>query len=469
MASQISLEYERRKPEKTVLYQVVRDKIDEFRTMLDEAGRSLPRFVDDEFDKFLGCGVLGRGFVRCYCRNCRFNRLVAFSCRCRGFCSTCIGRRMADTAAYLVDCVIPDIPMRTWTLTLPYALRYLCAYNREVLGDVITAFNRSLHRWLRRQAKREFGLQSIDEAHPGSITWPQRFGSAANLNVHLHSLGTEGVFIEDGDKGLKWRTLPDPTSEEIAAIALETAERVAKALQKRGLALMGEDGDFDEFADAEPLLAQCYAASIRGYIATGARAGQKVMMMGVAIDDDHRELGDARQPDGFNLFAGKCIPAFDKQKREHAIRYMARPPIPKDKLTYTSDGDVLLELKRPWSNGTTHARFTGTELLEKLASLVPPPRVNGVRYHGIFAPNAKHRGAMVEMVPLDETRDVEKPKARKDKTGVYHDWAELLQRVFEYDLTKCPRCGVRGMQQIAVITQPAVIRAILDSMGHSPS
>ena len=469
MPSKISLNYERRKPEQTVLYQVVRDNIGDFRDMLDEAGRSLPQFVDDEFTKFLGCGVLGQGFVRCHCGNCGYDRVVAFSCKCRGICGSCIGRRMADLAAYLVDCVIPDIPMRTWTLTLPYALRYLCAYNREVLGDVITAFNASLHRWLKRQAKRELGLRSVDDAHPGSITFPQRFGSAANLNLHLHSIAGEGVFIEDECEGLVWRTLREPTSEEIAAISFETAERVAKALEKRGMALLGEDGDFDELAEREPLLAQCYAASIQGYIATGARAGQKVMMMGVAVDDDHRELGDARQPDGFNLYAGKCIPAFDTKKREHAIRYMARPPIQKDRLTYTSDGDVLLELKRAWNNGVTHVRLTGIELIERLVSLVPPPRVNGVRYHGIFAPNAKHRKAMVQMVTVDETRDVEKPKARKDKTGRYLDWTELLRRVFEYDLVKCPKCGVRGMQQIAVITQPDVIRAILKSMGHSPS
>jgi hypothetical protein len=53
--------------------------------------------------------------------------LVALSCKGRGFCPSCAGRRMADTAARLVDSVLPDVPVRQWVLSTPFALRFRLA------------------------------------------------------------------------------------------------------------------------------------------------------------------------------------------------------------------------------------------------------------------------------------------------------------------------------------------------------
>jgi len=119
-------------------------------------------------------------------------------------------------------------------------------------------------------------------------------------------------------------------------------------------------GDIDELAEREPLLAACYNASITGFVATGRRAGQRMMQMGVPVAD-HGDGSFKGPAHGFNLFAGKCISASDRKKREHVIRYMARPPLPDKYLSWTENGDVLLQLKRPWRSGTTHVRFTGTE------------------------------------------------------------------------------------------------------------
>ena len=107
---------------------------------------------------------------------------------------------MADTAAYLTDHVLPDVPMRTWTLTLPHPVRYLAAYNMDVLAEIITTFAGALLGWIRWRAKAELRLASVRHAHPGMITWVQRFGSAANLNIHLHVLATEGAFVAIGHK-----------------------------------------------------------------------------------------------------------------------------------------------------------------------------------------------------------------------------------------------------------------------------
>jgi hypothetical protein len=81
-----------------------------------------------------------------FCDTCGKDELVAFSCKRRGFCPSCGGRRMADTAAFLVDEVLPDVPFRQWVLSLPHRLRLACAYDpafaRGVLVRTVSSFYR---------------------------------------------------------------------------------------------------------------------------------------------------------------------------------------------------------------------------------------------------------------------------------------------------------------------------------------
>ena len=82
--------YERRRPEATTLYQVVQDHIDTFFAQVEqETGTGLPQFVKDEFEAFLECGILAHGFLRLRCGDCAHEKLVAFSCKRRGFCPSC--------------------------------------------------------------------------------------------------------------------------------------------------------------------------------------------------------------------------------------------------------------------------------------------------------------------------------------------------------------------------------------------
>ena len=74
----------------------------------------------------LECGLLCFGFCRVDCSTCKKDELVAFRCKKRGFCPSCGARRVAETAAHLVDHVLPDVPSRPWVLSLPYRIRFLC-------------------------------------------------------------------------------------------------------------------------------------------------------------------------------------------------------------------------------------------------------------------------------------------------------------------------------------------------------
>ena len=133
-------QYTRRTPEVTPLYAVVRDELETYLARAHERERIVPRFVERELRAYLECGLLCHGFVRARCADCGLDRLVAFSCKGRGFCPACVGRRMADTAAHLVDRVLPQAPVRQWVLALPRAAQLA---DRPVRGTPRTPANRA--------------------------------------------------------------------------------------------------------------------------------------------------------------------------------------------------------------------------------------------------------------------------------------------------------------------------------------
>ena len=153
------------------------------------AGADLPQFVKDEFDAFLECGILAHGFLRLRCDDCGHDKPVAFRCKRRGFCPSCGARRMAQTAAHLVDQVIPHVPVRQWVLSLSIPLRLLLAAQPKLVTPALQVVHRVITRHLLDQA----GLKA-EQADSGAVTLMQRFGSAANLNIHLRCLVVDGVY-----------------------------------------------------------------------------------------------------------------------------------------------------------------------------------------------------------------------------------------------------------------------------------
>jgi hypothetical protein len=120
-------------------------------------------FVKDEFDAFLECGILAHGFLRLRCGDCGHDKLVAFSCKRRGLCPSCGARRMAQTAAHLVDHFIPHVPVRQWVISLPIPLRLLLAAQPKLVTLVLQVVHRVITRHLLGQA----GLKA-DEADSGA-------------------------------------------------------------------------------------------------------------------------------------------------------------------------------------------------------------------------------------------------------------------------------------------------------------
>ncbi|MBW2244149.1 MAG: transposase [Deltaproteobacteria bacterium] len=390
--------YERHRPEESVLYAVVQAELETFLARAHLRGHPVPRFIEREFRAYLRCGVLAHGFLRLHCDGCGHDRLVPFSCKGR-FCPSCAGRRMADTAAHLVDRVLPVVPVRQWVLSLPFPLRYRVAYDARLTGEILNLFLRTLFASLRRRARKKWGVRS---GQSGAVTFVQRFGSAAaNLHPHFHTLALDGVYQIQRNGPPRFHPLPPPDSEEVAQVATATARRVARLLETRGLGAEADPDESDPLGRDEPLLASLAAASLRGHIATGPHAGQRLLRLGDrALPEECAASGARSEPscanqDGFSLHATVAVPARDRRRLERLCRYVARPPLATERLTKQDDGRLRYRLKRRWRDGTTHIVLKPAALLERLALSIPPPRFHLVRYHGILAPCASWRDHVV--------------------------------------------------------------------------
>jgi hypothetical protein len=454
--------YARHRPEDTVLYAVVEEHAEVFFTQMAEQGASLPAFVHREFERYLRCGRLEEGFVRVVCTGCRHEHLVAFSCKCRGFCPSCGARRMVESAAGLVDHVFPHVPIRQWVLSFPWPLRLLFAARPELLTRVLAVVIRALSTALARRT----GFRA-SEAETGLVTFIQRHGSALNLNVHAHILGLDGVYTFDGARP-RFHRAPPPTGLELERLLDTVIRRIARTLVRSG-ALVAQEYDDEEQLwldldpDGEDALTQLQGAAVRYRIAVGPVAGRKTFRLhtpGAALDGPG---GEPPKPftaarDGFSLNAAVACKAGERRKLARLCRYVARPAIALERLSRDGDGLVVYELKHPFRDGTTHVLFEPLDFIARLAALVPRPRSHLIRFHGLFAPNARHRRLVVPgPVPAPVSEGAE-PGAMSTRTRM--TWAQRLRRVFDIDISRCARCGA-PLRVLAAITDPRVIAAIL--------
>jgi len=146
-----------------------------------------------------------------------------------------------------------------------------------------------------------------------------------------------------------------------------------------------------------------------------------------------RLSGSAGQASGFSLHAGVAAKANQGDKLERLCRYITRPAISEKRLSLTNQGKVRYELKTPYRDGTTHVIFEPVDFIAKLAALVPRPRVNLTRFHGVFAPNSKHR-ALVTPAKRGKGSKPKDADGQDEQTPVRRHaamtWAQRLKRVF---------------------------------------
>jgi Transposase zinc-binding domain len=113
--------YRPRRPEKTVLFEIIKKH---YNTWSRNTKEPIPKHVDNAFKKYLECGILAKGFAYARCQSCCNDFLIAFSCKGRGICPSCNTRAMVETAANLMENVIPIVPMRQWVISFPMRIRH---------------------------------------------------------------------------------------------------------------------------------------------------------------------------------------------------------------------------------------------------------------------------------------------------------------------------------------------------------
>ncbi len=151
---------------------------------------------------------------------------------------------MADTAAHLVERILPEVPIRQWVLTLPYPLRLPCAWDAKLTSAVLRAFLRALFAEQRRRAKAAYGIHKGECA---AVTFIQRFGSALNLTPHFHSLVLDGVYPGPAHSPGPFLPLPPPETDDVARVMAGTARRVMRLVEARR-----QSNRLDDEAAAEP-------------------------------------------------------------------------------------------------------------------------------------------------------------------------------------------------------------------------
>ena len=254
-----------------------------------------------------------------------------------------------------------------------------------------------------------------------------------------------------------------PSGEEIRALLGKLADRIIRHLQRKGYLKEDEtasgEGD-DPLQSQSPLFASCVAASIQHKTALGDRAGERVRKLGVHPLESQVTGHSSASDRGFSLHAGVVVRAQERDKLERLIRYVARPSLALERLEKTSDGNLIYRLKKAYSDGTTHVKFSAMELIEKLVALIPRPRMHLVRYHGILAPNARLRSRIVPKVKTETTTtDAEKREVTPQRIA----WAKLLKRVFDIDISKCGMCQGQ-VKVIAAVQDSHVMAKILEHL-----
>ncbi len=280
----------------------------ERRDRLEQRAGSLPAFVRDELEAFITCGDFEHGFLVAQCQRCGDSLRVPFACKSRGICPSCMGRRMAETAALLVEHRLPAVPWRQWVLSFPGPLAVRLGYDRALLGRVCRRFATRVMQTLRRLTKRAHGLASSAALHPGVLIVVQRFRNDLGLFVHLHALVTDGCF--------------DGLADEHLVHTLQRVHPDIAALEP------DHNDDGDHGVDAAMVACVQLALPLRPAASSPREPPPASPLLVTAF--------------GMQLHAAVTVDGRDRNRLERLCRYLLRPPFAQGAIERPADGQVLM-------------------------------------------------------------------------------------------------------------------------------
>jgi hypothetical protein len=368
--------------------------------------------LDSVVARYLDCGIFQRGFARIRCPDCAAEYLLAFSCKGRGLCPSCGAKRAAEFAAFLKDEVVADVGHAQWVFTVPKLVRPYFMHHRELLWPLCTAAWKTVRELMAVAADEEQGFR------PGMVAMSQTFGDQLNLHPHVHALVTRGGWTVSG----QWVPVP-----HVSPSAAETLFRhkVIRLLQREGL-----------------------------------------------LDEDRTRLLLSWHHSGSSAHNSATVPAGDGRALEALVRYCLQSPVSLARLRWDPGSQTATYLPRDGHDEEKAETLDALEFVARLLAHVPDPRRHLVHYYGacfnVVRGKVKARGQAQQGASLAPGPGVHPPPPPASVTpslaALRRGWAQLIRRVYEVDPLVCPRCqGV--MCVVAFITEPRVIRRILDHLG----
>jgi hypothetical protein len=424
-------------------------------------GQGLPAFVDRATDAYLRCGVLRHGFLNAKCDRCGTSIVVAFSCKQRGICSSCGGKRMVEEGAHLVDHVFPRVPVRQFVLTLPFQLRYVLAWNHELRDAVLRAFMRALERHYRDDALARGGVDPKFAA----VSVLQRFDGAVRTHVHWHVLAADGAWVSTADGSRRFERAPRLRQVDVEALLVDAIGRIGRQLE-RHLAGDGED-DRDRLAERDPALAALLKAAILGKHES-ERSELRRLAVGKGPVQPKPHGRNCAQALGFSLHANTRVGELNRTGLEKLCRYVCRPAVAAHRVEETLDGKIRITLKNEWAGGIRAIVVSPRDLVLRLLAQIPLPRRVLLRYHGCFAPASPQRAQVVAAgarAPRRRHKGADAGgtvgqatvAATAEQATQRMSWAVCLRRTFRIDALACP-CGGRRKLVAAVLDKGEVER-----------
>lgn len=263
-------------------------------------------------------------------------------------------------------------------------------------------------------------------ARLGAVAFIHRFGSTLNPHLHFHCVVIDGVFDAAAAGGVNFHAAAGLAAPAFAAVQERVRDRLLRVFVRRGLL---------PAADAQAM-------------AQWAHGG------------------------GFSVDGSVRIEAADRAGRERLLRYCARPPFALDRLRQLDGDRLVYDHPRPGPGAAGALILTPLELLDRLAALVPPPRVHRHRYFGVLAPNSPLRAAVTALAEPAATAATapapnQAPPAAEPapRRAARYAWALLLARIYEAFPLVCLLCGAE-MRIIAFITDAPTVRNLLAHLGE---
>jgi hypothetical protein len=258
------------------------------------------------------------------------------------------------------------------------------------------------------------------------VAFIHRFGSSLNLHTHFHVCVIDGVFEPDPPGRVRFYAVDEVDAKDAEAVQAQVRRRILRAFERRG----------------------------------------------ILDKDERKEMELWSHGGGFSLDATVRIEANDRRGLERLLRYCARPPFAAERLEALAAQRLIYHLPKPGPDGRTQLILSPLELIERLAALVPPPRMHRHRYYGVLAPNAPLRAAVTALAPeaiavqpSPMQPSGEAPEEASHRSPARYLWALLLARIYEAFPLTCPTCGTE-MRIVAFITETAPVQRILSHIGE---